>query len=141
MNEIPFNLYIGAEIDTGQWMATTPGIRILEGIEDEFTLKYTIYYPDVENFTHKETHFGPKKDCKLILRSLDDDMTQEEEKTIKQMGFSISKPRNYLLDENQSDKRFRIHAAAELVTYLIQQKFSLGLFSKKDYIVKTSKIK
>jgi len=139
MNEIPFNLYIGAEIDTASWFQSSPGIRILEGIEDDFTLKFTIYYPDVENFTHKESHFCPKKDCKLVLRSLDDDLTPDEEKTIKQMGFSISKPRNYLLDENLNDKRIRIHAAAELIAYLIKQKFSLGLFSKNDYLIKTSK--
>lgn len=141
MNEIPFNLYIGAEIDTEKWYPTIPGVRILEGIEDENLLKVAIYYPTFEKYTHKEIQLCPKKDCKLILRSLDDDITEEEEAELQKMGFTITHPRNYILDEVASDKRLRVQAAAELIAYLIKQKFSVGLFSKNDYIVKTRKTK
>ena len=141
MKHIPFNLYFGAKIDTGLWYPTIPGERILEGIEDDVLLQVGIYYPDFANSTHREIQLVPKADCKLILRSLDDDITEEEEADIKKMGFSISHVKNYILDETGSDKRIRVTAVAELITYLLKRKFSLGLFSKNNYIINSTKTK
>ncbi len=138
MKNIPFHLYIGAQVDCGVYYRDIPGERILKGI-GEWGCNVTIYYPSVEDAHMSREVIVPEESCKLILRSIDDDLTQEEEETIQKMGYYISRPRNYILDKDGSDLRIRISGAAELICYLIQQKFSVGLLSKNDYIIKTRK--
>lgn len=138
MKEIPFHLYIDTEVDCGVYYNEIPGQRILKGI-CEWGCNVTIYYPSFEHAEMCRDVIVPKESCKLILRSIDEDLTQEEELHIEKMGYFISRPRNYILDKDGSDIRLRIQAAADLICYLIQQKFSVGVLSQNDYIIKPIK--
>lgn len=139
MNNIPFNLYIGCEMESS-WHATEPGERRLIAYDfSEDSIRMAIYYPSIENTTHSQAHWVPARACKLVLRSIDDDMTAQEKEELAKMGFKLYPARNYVLDVLHGNRLFSISETSRITAFLIARHFSVGIIPKSKYTLTTKK--
>jgi hypothetical protein len=135
----PFKLYIGAGIDTGGWLPDKKGERILLGVDTETQrLKVGFFYPSFKDSTAVESHMLPMAGCKLILRSIDEDMTGDERDEIKKMGFTMGFPRHYVHDADGDTPRWTVEQMALLSLYLVSKHFSVGTIPKTKYFINNS---
>ncbi len=136
----PFQHYIGAQIDTGKWFPEKMGERVLLGIDSETQqLKVGFYFPSVADCAVNETHLLPMADCKLILRSFDDDVTNDELNELDKMGYCITTPRHYICDNNGDRPSWRLEQVAQLTLWLVSKHFSVGAIPKSMYLIKNDR--